>query len=165
MVWAESNPVVLSRGGETHGQKCFVVVCIQRKTWILGDQGLVGFYRVSSDADQCQIWNCWQSEVTLGGDGIFSLSLFVRSMVSQYSLFWRNTFLLRFLTIPWRMRSPIRVFISAGFVSIQLLAQDCGFKLWFAAKNWLAYIFVGSANNCHISSSVNFWKHSNFPEH
>jgi hypothetical protein len=67
-------------------------VCIRRKTWILGDQGLVGFYRVSSDADQGQIWNCRQSEETLGGDGIFSLSLFVRGMVSQYFPFWRNTF-------------------------------------------------------------------------
>jgi len=53
---------------------------------------LVSFYRVSSDADQGQIWNCRQSEETLGGDGIISLSLFVTSMVSQYFPFWRNTF-------------------------------------------------------------------------
>ena len=97
MVCTESNPVVLSRGGETCRHICFVLVCIRRKTWI---------------------------------------------------------------TIPWRIRSPIRVFISAGFVSIQLLARDHGFKLGFVAKNWLAYIFVCSANNCHISSSINFWKHS-----
>jgi len=61
-----------------------------------------------------------------------------------------------FCTIPVSMRSPIRVFISVEFVSIQLPALDCGFKLGFAAKNWLAYIFVCSANNYHISSSINF---------
>ena len=87
MVCTESNPVVLSRGGETCRHRCFVLVCIRRKT-----QGLVGFYRVSSDADRGQIWNCRQSEGTLGGEGIFSLSLFVRSMVSQYFPFWSNTF-------------------------------------------------------------------------
>ena len=91
MVCNESNPVVLSRG-ETRQRKCFVLVCIRRKTWIVGDQGLVGFYRVSSDADQGQIWNCQQSEGTLGGDQIFSLSFFVISMASQYLPFWRNTF-------------------------------------------------------------------------
>jgi hypothetical protein len=37
------------------------------------------------------------------------------------------------------MRSPVRVF---GFVSIQLLALDRGFKLGFAAKNLLVYVFV-----------------------
>ena len=92
MVCTESNPDVLSQGGETRRHRCFVLVCIRRKTWILGDQGLVGFYRVSSDADQGQIWNYQQSEGTLGGNGIFSLSLFVKSMVSQYFPFWRNTF-------------------------------------------------------------------------
>ena len=92
MVYTESNPVILSRGGETHRHKCFVLVCIRRKTWILGDQRLVGFYRVSSDADQGQIWNSRQNEGTLGGDGIFSVSLFVRSVVSQYFPFWRHTF-------------------------------------------------------------------------
>jgi hypothetical protein len=50
------------------------------------------FYGVSCDADQGQIWNCRQSEAILGGDGIFSLSLFVRSVMSQYFTFWRNTF-------------------------------------------------------------------------
>jgi len=84
MVCTESNPVILSRAGETRRHRCFILVCISRKTWILGDQGLVGFYSFSSDGDQGQIWNCQQSEGTLGGDGIFSLSLFVRSMVSQY---------------------------------------------------------------------------------
>jgi len=92
MVCTESNPVVLSRGEETCRHKCFDPVCIQRKTWILGDQGLVGFYRVSCDADQGQIWNCWQSEGILEGDGIFSLSLNVRSMATKYFPFWRNTF-------------------------------------------------------------------------
>jgi len=80
MVCTESNPVVLSRGEETRRHKRFVLVCIRRKTWILGDQGLVGFYIASSAADQGQIRNCRQSEETLG-DVIFSLSLFVRSMV------------------------------------------------------------------------------------
>jgi len=60
MVCTESNPVVLSRVGETHRHRCFVLVCIRRKTWILGDQGLVGFYRASAVADQGQIWNCRQ---------------------------------------------------------------------------------------------------------
>ena len=92
MVCVESNPALLSRGGETCRHKCFDPVRIQRKTWISGDQGLVGFYRVSCDADQGQIWNCWQSEGILGGHGIFSLSLFVRSMATQYFPFWRNTF-------------------------------------------------------------------------
>ena len=92
MVRTESNPVVLSRGGETRRHKCFILVCIRKKTWILGDQGLIGFYRVSSDADHGQIWNCRQREGTLGGDGIFSLSLYVRSMVSQHFPFWRKTF-------------------------------------------------------------------------
>ena len=64
-----------------------------------------------------------------------------------------------FCTIPWKVRYPIWVFISVGFVSIQLLARDRGFKLGFAAKKWLAYIFDCSANNCHLSSSINFWKH------
>ena len=34
-------------------------------------------FRVSCDADQGQTWNCQKNEGTLGGDGIFSLSLFV----------------------------------------------------------------------------------------
>ena len=55
-------------------------------------RGKLGFYRASCNADQGQIWNCRQSEGSLGGDGIFSLSLFVRSMASQYFPFWRNTF-------------------------------------------------------------------------
>ena len=92
MVCTESSPVVLSRGGETRQHICFVLVFIRKKTWILGDQEFVGFYRVSCDADQGQTWNCRQSDGTLGGDGIFSLSLFVRIMVSQYFPFWRNTF-------------------------------------------------------------------------
>ena len=50
--------------------------------------------------------------------------------------------ILRFLYKTWRMRSPIRVFISVGFVSIQFLARDSGLKLGFAAKNWLAYIYI-----------------------
>ena len=60
------------------------------KTWIFGDQGVLGFYRVSCDADQRQIWYP-QREGILGGDRIFSLSLLVTSMVSQYFLFWRST--------------------------------------------------------------------------
>jgi len=35
---------------------------------------------------------CQQSEGIFGGDGIFSLSLFVRSMASQDFPFWRNRF-------------------------------------------------------------------------
>jgi hypothetical protein len=62
------------------------------KIWILGDQGLVGIYRVSCDADRGQIWNCPKSEGILGGDGIFSLQLLVRSMVSHYFILWRSTF-------------------------------------------------------------------------
>ncbi len=92
MVCIESNPIILSRGGETRQHRCFVPVYIWRKSWILGDQRLDEFYGVSCDADQGQIWNCRQSEAILGGDGIFSLSLFVRSVMSQYFTFWRNTF-------------------------------------------------------------------------
>ena len=55
-----------------------------------------------------------------------------------------------FCTIPWRMRSPIRVFISVGFVSIQLLARDRGFKLGFAAKNLLAHICLFNKQLPHI---------------
>jgi len=60
----------------------------------LGDQGLVGFYRVSSDADQGQIWNCRQNEGTLGGDGIFSLiicekyGVAILSLLKKYIPFW-----------------------------------------------------------------------------
>jgi hypothetical protein len=38
---------------------------------------------VSCDADQGQIWTCAKNEGILGGDGIFSLQLLVRSMVTQ----------------------------------------------------------------------------------
>jgi len=61
------------------------------------------------------------------------------------------------LHISWQasslmsLRNSVRVFISFGFVSSQLLARDCDFKLGFAAKNWFVYIFVCSANNCHFS--------------
>jgi hypothetical protein len=70
-------------------------------------------------------------------------------------------------TTPCRMRSPIRVFISVWFLSIQLLAQDRGLKLGCAAKNRLGvyiclfrqlpHIFVKTtatylcSDNCHIS--------------
>ena len=89
MVCTESYPVVLSRE-ETCQHRCFVPACIQRKTWIFGDQGVVGIYRVSCDADQGQIWYP-QSEGILGGERIFSLSLLVTSVVSQYFIFWRST--------------------------------------------------------------------------
>jgi hypothetical protein len=46
-----------------------------------------GFYKVSCDADQGKIWYP-QSEGISGGERIFSLSLLVTSMVSQYFLFW-----------------------------------------------------------------------------
>ena len=60
MVCTESNPVVLSRAGETRLHRCIVLVCIRKKTWTLDDQKLVGFYRVSYDANQGQIWNSRQ---------------------------------------------------------------------------------------------------------
>jgi hypothetical protein len=51
MVCTQFNPVVLFRGGETRLQRYIVLVCITKKTWILGDQGLVRFFRVSYDAN------------------------------------------------------------------------------------------------------------------
>jgi len=88
MVCTESNPLVLS-GEETCRHRCFVPACIQRKTSIICYQRVLRFFRVSCDADQDQIWYP-QSEGVLG-DRIFSLSLLVRSVVSQYFLFWRST--------------------------------------------------------------------------
>ena len=56
-----------------------------------------------------------------------------------------------FCTMPWRMRSPIRVFISIRFVSIQLPALDCGVKLKCAAKTLVGvYIFLFSKQLSHI---------------
>ena len=60
MVCTESIPVVISRGGEIRLQSCIVLACKRNRTWILGDQELVGFYGVSYDANQGQIWNCRQ---------------------------------------------------------------------------------------------------------
>jgi len=57
MVCTESNPVVLSRGGQTRLYRCIVLMCVRNKTWNLGDQEFAGFYRVSYDANQGQIWN------------------------------------------------------------------------------------------------------------
>ena len=91
---------------------------------------------------------------------LFSVIICEKYGVTLLSLLEKYIPFSGFCTIPWWMRSPIRVFISFEFVTIQLLAWDHGFKLGFATKNWLAYIYVCSANNCHISSSVNFWKHS-----
>jgi hypothetical protein len=62
-------------GGEIRQRGIFVLVCMRRKTLILGDQGLVRFYRVACDADQGQILNCrsrWN---------LFSV-IVLRSMVS-----------------------------------------------------------------------------------
>ena len=36
MVCTETNPVVLSRGGETRQHRHFALLCLRRKTWILG---------------------------------------------------------------------------------------------------------------------------------
>ena len=85
---------------------------------------------VSYDTDQGQIWSCSQSAGILGGDGIFFLSFCCEkygdaalSVLDKYMLFSG------FCTMPWRMRSPIRVFISVRLVSIQLLARNCYVKL------------------------------------
>jgi len=56
-----------------------------------------------------------------------------------------------FCTMPWRMRNPIRVFISFGFVSIQLLARDCGVELGCAAKTLVGvYVCLFSKQLPHI---------------
>ena len=56
-----------------------------------------------------------------------------------------------FCTMPWRMRGPIRVFISFGFVSIQLLARDCGVKLGCATEALVGvYICLFSKQQPHI---------------
>ena len=87
----------------------------------------------------------------------FSLSLFVEKYgVTILSPLEKYIPFSCFCTIPRRIRSLIRVFISVRFVSIQLIAWDCSFKLGFAAKNWLEYLFVCSVNICNISSSINF---------
>jgi len=53
--------------------------------------------------------------------------------------------------MPWRMRSPIRVFISVGFVSLQLLARACGVELGCAAKTLVGvYICLFSKQLPHI---------------
>jgi len=53
--------------------------------------------------------------------------------------------------MPWRMRSPIRVFISVGFVCIQLLARDCVVKLGCAAKTLVGvYICLFSKELPHV---------------
>jgi hypothetical protein len=67
-----------------------------------------------------------------GGYGI--CHYFEKNGITVPSLLEKYIPFTHFCTIPSRMRSQISVFISVGFVSIQLLTQDSGFKLGFGTR-------------------------------